>query len=44
MDDTGASDFIVVANRLPVDLVVDEDGDKSWKRSPGGLVTAMEPL
>ena len=44
MDDTGASDFIVVANRLPVDLVVDEDGGKSWKRSPGGLVTAMEPL
>jgi trehalose 6-phosphate synthase len=44
VDDTGASDFIVVANRLPVDLVVAEDGGKSWKRSPGGLVTAMEPL
>jgi trehalose 6-phosphate synthase len=44
VDDTGASDFIVVANRLPVDLVVNEDGTRSWKRSPGGLVTALEPM
>jgi len=39
-----AADFIVVANRLPVDLVVDGDGNRSWKRSPGGLVTALEPM
>jgi trehalose 6-phosphate synthase len=42
--DSGASDFIVVANRLPVDLVVTEDGERVWKRSPGGLVTALEPM
>jgi trehalose 6-phosphate synthase len=44
VDDTGASEFTVVANRLPVDLVVDEAGAQSWKRSPGGLVTALEPM
>jgi trehalose 6-phosphate synthase len=44
VDDAGASDFVVVANRLPVDLVVDEDGGRSWKGSPGGLVTALEPM
>ncbi|WP_051343232.1 alpha,alpha-trehalose-phosphate synthase (UDP-forming) [Pseudonocardia spinosispora] len=44
VDDTGASDFIVVANRLPVDLVEDSEGNRSWKRSPGGLVTALEPM
>ncbi|WP_106847903.1 trehalose-6-phosphate synthase [Blastococcus sp. Marseille-P5729] len=38
------SDFVVVANRLPVDRVRDEDGQESWRRSPGGLVTAVEPL
>jgi len=36
--------FVVVSNRLPVDRVVDESGEPSWKRSPGGLVTALEPL
>lgn len=44
MGDIGTSDFIVVANRLPVDLVVDDNGEQSWKRSPGGLVTALEPM
>ncbi|HEY2205192.1 MAG TPA: trehalose-6-phosphate synthase [Pseudonocardia sp.] len=39
-----APDFVVVANRLPVDLVVEEDGSRGWKRSPGGLVTALEPM
>jgi trehalose 6-phosphate synthase len=34
----------VVANRLPVDRVVEEDGSFSWRRSPGGLVTAVEPV
>ncbi|MUM19390.1 trehalose-6-phosphate synthase [Mycobacterium sp. CBMA271] len=41
---TGTSDFVVVANRLPIDLVKLPDGSNTWKRSPGGLVTAMEPL
>ncbi|MDF2823035.1 MAG: trehalose-6-phosphate synthase [Mycobacterium sp.] len=40
----GDSDFVVVANRLPVDKVKLPDGSMSWKRSPGGLVTALEPL
>jgi trehalose 6-phosphate synthase len=38
-DAPGSSELVVVANRLPLDL--DEDG--SWSRSPGGLVTALEP-
>jgi trehalose 6-phosphate synthase len=37
-------DFIVVANRLPVDRVEQADGSVEWQRSPGGLVTAMEPV
>src|ERR1700746_1788193 len=41
---SGDSDFVVVANRLPVDLERLPDGTTSWKRSPGGLVTALEPL
>ncbi|OBF05852.1 trehalose-6-phosphate synthase [Mycobacterium sp. ACS4054] len=40
----GNSDFVVVANRLPVDQERLPDGTKAWKRSPGGLVTALEPL
>lgn len=40
----GTSDFVVVANRLPVDMERLPDGSISWKRSPGGLVTALEPL
>ena len=35
---------MVVANRLPVDLERLPDGTTSFKRSPGGLVTALEPL
>ncbi|MDX2375659.1 trehalose-6-phosphate synthase [Microbacterium sp. LRZ72] len=35
------ADFVVVANRLPVDR---GDGDEEWRRSPGGLVTALEPV
>jgi trehalose 6-phosphate synthase len=38
------NDFVVVANRLPVDRVEDAEGNVDWKRSPGGLVTALEPL
>lgn len=37
-------DFVVVANRLPVDITIDESGSISWTRSPGGLVTALEPV
>ncbi|AYF99400.1 alpha,alpha-trehalose-phosphate synthase (UDP-forming) [Protaetiibacter intestinalis] len=33
-----------MSNRLPVDRVVDEAGNASWKQSPGGLVTALEPV
>src|SRR5690348_5451162 len=36
--------FVVVSNRLPVDRVVDDAGNASWKQSPGGLVTALEPV
>lgn len=41
---SSAPSFVVVANRLPVDQVQDEDGQTSWRTSPGGLVTALEPL
>jgi len=37
-------EFVVVANRLPVDLTVTADGQASWQRSPGGLVSALEPV
>jgi trehalose 6-phosphate synthase len=40
--DDGA--LVVVANRLPVEVVVDDDGREVWTRSPGGLVTALEPI
>ncbi|MDO5677355.1 MAG: trehalose-6-phosphate synthase [Propionibacteriaceae bacterium] len=36
--------FVVVANRLPVDRVVADDGTVDWRTSPGGLVTALEPV
>ena len=36
--------MVVVANRLPVDQVTDPDGSTRWQRSPGGLVTALEPF
>ncbi|MFJ2298359.1 alpha,alpha-trehalose-phosphate synthase (UDP-forming) [Oerskovia paurometabola] len=37
-------DLVVVSNRLPVDFTVDDEGHVDWKRSPGGLVTALEPV
>ena len=40
----GSADFVVVANRLPIDMERQPDGTTTWKRSPGGLVTALEPL
>ncbi|WP_286931115.1 MULTISPECIES: alpha,alpha-trehalose-phosphate synthase (UDP-forming) [Aeromicrobium] len=38
------ADFLVIANRLPVDRLIDADGEISWRTSPGGLVTALEPV
>jgi len=37
-------DLVIVANRLPVDRVEQPDGTASWRPSPGGLVTAIEPV
>jgi trehalose 6-phosphate synthase len=44
MPKSPTSSFVVVANRLPVDLVHSEDGEPQWRTSPGGLVTALEPV
>ncbi|WP_153396124.1 alpha,alpha-trehalose-phosphate synthase (UDP-forming) [Ornithinicoccus halotolerans] len=41
---SGSFDFVVAANRLPVDRVVAPDGTTTWRTSPGGLVTAMESV
>lgn len=38
------NDFVVVANRLPVDLVTNSDGTQDWNPSPGGLVAALSPV
>ncbi|NUT42891.1 MAG: trehalose-6-phosphate synthase [Thermoactinospora sp.] len=38
------SSFLIVANRLPVDRSVGPDGTATWRRSPGGLVTAIAPV
>jgi trehalose 6-phosphate synthase len=40
----GLASFVVVANRLPVDRVFTPDGATSWRTSPGGLVSALEPV
>jgi trehalose 6-phosphate synthase len=37
-------DFVVVANRLPVDRFEGPDGSTEWRPSPGGLVTALRPV
>lgn len=37
-------DLVIVANRLPVDRVTQPDGSSGWRTSPGGLVTAIEPV
>jgi len=34
----------MVANRLPVDRVQLGNGERGWRRSPGGLVSALEPV
>jgi len=41
---TPKADLVIVANRLPVDQVAHPDGSTTWRRSPGGLVTALEPV
>jgi trehalose 6-phosphate synthase len=41
---SGSADLVIVANRLPVDRVELPDGSTEWRRSPGGLVTAVEPV
>ena len=38
------ANFVVVANRLPVALAEPADGCVRWRRSPGGLVSALEPV
>lgn len=39
------SDFVVAANRLPVDHSTDPStGESTWTASPGGLVTALTPV
>lgn len=37
-------DFVVIANRLPVDRLDGNDGSRIWRKSPGGLVAAIEPV
>ncbi|HEX6872783.1 MAG TPA: trehalose-6-phosphate synthase [Micromonosporaceae bacterium] len=37
------ANLVVVANRLPVDEELTESG-RVWRRSPGGLVTALHPI
>ncbi|GIH13394.1 alpha,alpha-trehalose-phosphate synthase (UDP-forming) [Rugosimonospora africana] len=38
------SALVVVANRLPIDEAVLESGAREWRRSPGGLVSALRPI
>jgi trehalose 6-phosphate synthase len=40
----GDYSFVVVSNRLPVDRVIETDDAAYWQQSPGGLVTALEPV
>ncbi|XBH21797.1 trehalose-6-phosphate synthase [Jonesiaceae bacterium BS-20] len=37
-------DLVVISNRLPVDCQISDSGELSWTRSPGGLVTALDPV
>ena len=41
---SGQRDFVVIANRLPVDRRDEANGGVTWQPSPGGLVAAMEPV
>jgi alpha,alpha-trehalose-phosphate synthase [UDP-forming] len=42
--EAGRYSFVVVACRLPVDRVAGPGGEMEWRASPGGLVTALEPV
>ncbi|HLS01172.1 MAG TPA: trehalose-6-phosphate synthase, partial [Beutenbergiaceae bacterium] len=37
-------EFVVVANRLPVNAHKDEEGSTTFERAPGGLVSALAPM
>jgi trehalose 6-phosphate synthase len=41
---TQSAQLVIVANRLPVDRVELPDGSRGWRRSPGGLVSAVDPV
>ncbi len=41
---TDSANLVIVANRLPVDRVQNPDGSTEWRRSPGGLVSALDPV
>ena len=41
---SGTNSFVVVANRLPVDLHTRADGSTEWVPSPGGLVAGLSPV
>ena len=43
-DHAGEFTFVVVSNRLPVDRISDGAGEPAFRTSPGGLVTALEPV
>jgi trehalose 6-phosphate synthase len=40
----GDYDFVVTACRLPVDRAENPGGGPEWRPSPGGLVSALEPV
>ena len=40
----GQHSFVLVASRLPVDRIENPEGEPEWRPSPGGLVTALEPV
>ena len=42
--DAGDASLVIVANRLPVDRFTGPDGVVDWRPSPGGLVSALEPV
>ena len=39
-----AASFVVVANRLPIDATVEDDGSVTFSEAPGGLVSALAPV
>ena len=43
-DVTDSAQLVIVANRLPFDRVDAPDGGTEWRRSPGGLVSALDPV